>query len=136
MVQHTYPKYTYDDYDETEGIKEEDQEGSNETDGGGQVLALPVHPMLQTNKANRDLYSAQPMGSPQSTSLHNYKPSVIASYGSLLGDHMNDKGYLSSTEGDTKEPSAGVPSQTVTENDDKSDQASSAYSADVAALIW
>ena len=140
VVQHTYPKYTYDDYDDMQEVKEGqgEEEGSSVADGGGgQVLELPVHPMLQTTKANRDMYSTQP-STPQSTNLHNYKPSIIASYGSLLEDHLNDKGYLSGT-GDSKEAASSVPTSAAkgANDEDKSDQpANNAYSAEVAALIW
>eukprot|EP00731_Ephydatia_muelleri_P023808 Em0016g79a len=91
----------------------------------------------KTTKANRDMYSTQP-STPQSTNLHNYKPSIIASYGSLLEDHLNDKGYLSGT-GDSKEAASSVPTSAAkgANDEDKSDQpANNAYSAEVAALIW
>ena len=139
-MQHSYPKYTYDDYDENEGAIKEEEGGDKEgTDGGGgQVLELPVHPMLQTTRTNRDLYSTplKSVGSPQSSNLHNYKPSIIASYGPLLEDNLNHKGYLSGTEEDTKESVPKVPTSTTVEVEDKVDQPSAAYSTEIAALIW
>lgn len=142
VVHHEYPKYTYDDYDDMQEAKEINEEQEGEApDGGGQVLELPVHPMLQTTKANRDPYSAPPKtaaSTPQSPSIFNNKLSIMASYGSLLESHLNDKGYLAGAEGDAKNnatPTTAPPA--AKESKDNSEQPdASAYSTDVAALIW
>ena len=120
-----------------QGGKDGEEEAES---GGGQVLDLPVHPLLQTTNANRDLYSAQSKASGVSTSqskgLHNYKPSIIASYGSFLEDHMSDKAYLSGNENSKQAGSSALAAKEANEEDNSDQPASNAYSADVAALIW